>query len=508
VAREVAREATQEAAQKAGQGLAHENAQDGAPEAVSVARFLGIFSAVVLPMFLAVADQTLLATASASIGAEFSNLAGTPWIATAYLIAMTITAPVYGRLGDRHGRRDMLLLAMGLFALGSLACGAAQGLATLVAGRVLQGLGGGGLVVLSQALIGERVPPRQRARFQVFFATNFTVASVGGPVIGGLVVHHASWRWLFLANLPLCAAAAWRLLRLPAARPPLAQGGAAPIPDRAGLLLFALAASCTLVGISGARHLGHAVQALELLPLLLAVPLWVLLARRELREPQPFLPVELLREPSTAWMSLAVVCFGVCMFALVFYLPIYVQLVLGGDARDSGLLLLPVTGGIVVGSTTTGRLIARRGQPHGTPVAGLVLAALALAALAILPAGRRELVVLGVLCGMGLGTVMPTAQIVVQWLAGRERLGAAAALVTLARSSGAALGTAAIGALVFGLMPEAAQLPGPPAGPSVGLDTGLAAGSAAHAFRAGFGLAALVAVLGALAAARVRRIHF
>jgi len=187
----------------------------GLPEQpVSVARFLQIFSAVMLPMFLAAADQTLLATATPSIAQDLGGLRDTTWISVGYLIAMTATVPLYGRLGDRYGRRDTLLAALGVFSLGSIACGLATSLGMLVAARVLQGLGGGGLMVMAQSLIGELVPPRERARFQAYFATNFTLANVGGPLIGGLVVHHASWRWLFLINLPLCAIAGWRLLRL------------------------------------------------------------------------------------------------------------------------------------------------------------------------------------------------------------------------------------------------------------------------------------------------------
>src|SRR6185436_7701310 len=137
------------------------------------------------------------------------------WIMVSYLLSAAVVAPVYGRLGDARGRRRMLLVALGVFTLGSLVCGVSQSLPQLVAGRVLQGLGGGGLMVLSQALIGELVPPLERVRFQGYFATVFTAASIGGPILGGIVVSHVSWRWLFIANLPLAAFAAWRLSLLP-----------------------------------------------------------------------------------------------------------------------------------------------------------------------------------------------------------------------------------------------------------------------------------------------------
>src|SRR5207237_17422 len=160
------------------------------PETVSRAEFLNLFLAVFLPMFMAAVDQTLLATATPAIAQTLGGLRDTSWIAVGYLLASATIVPVYGRLGDLRGRRDVLLIALGVFALGSAACGAAQSLPQLVAARVLQGLGGGGLMVLSQALIGELVPPRERARFQGYFATVFTAASIGGPVIGGIVVSH------------------------------------------------------------------------------------------------------------------------------------------------------------------------------------------------------------------------------------------------------------------------------------------------------------------------------
>src|SRR5436305_4009378 len=189
------------------------------PATVSRAEFLNLFLAVFLPMFMAAVDQTLLATATPAIAGTLGGLRDTSWIAVGYLLASATIVPVYGRLGDLHGRRDLLFVALGVFTLGSLACSLVQTLPQLVAARILQGLGGGGLMVLSQALIGELVPPRERARFQGYFATVFTAASIGGPVIGGIVVSHTSWRWLFFVNLPLAAFAAWRLRQLPRAVP-------------------------------------------------------------------------------------------------------------------------------------------------------------------------------------------------------------------------------------------------------------------------------------------------
>jgi EmrB/QacA subfamily drug resistance transporter len=474
--------------------------------AVSTAHFLQLFSAVMVPMFLAVADQTLLATATPRIALELGGLRDTTWIALGYMMSITVTAPLYGRLGDRYGRRDMLLVAMLLFAAGSLACALAPGMLALVAGRVLQGLGGGGLIVLSQALVGELVPPRQRGRFQGYFATNFSLASIGGPIIGGLVVHHGSWRWLFYANLPLCLLAAWRLRRLPQ------QHSLAPRPisDLGGALLFAVAATLGLLWVSFAGHRFAWVSPTSALLLGTTLALGWALLRRERTHAEPFLPVELLRNPSIRGMALTVVCFGAAMFSLVFFLPIFLQLGRGHDARAAGLLLLPVTLGIVAGSTLTGRLISRFGHPTRLPAAGLALAGCSLLALALLPLQPALLGGLGFACGVGLGSVMPTAQIVVQWLAGREALGAATSIVSLSRATGSALGTACFGAVVFALLPDIpleTLAEGARQGP-------LAIASAADlariglAFRVGFGGAGFVALLGALAAARIRPVGF
>ena len=186
-------------------------------------------------MFVAAIDQTLLATATPAIAKEFGELRDTTWIALGYLIAGTITIPLYGRLGDRIGRKRVLLAAISLFAMGSVACGLADSMLLLSVSRVLQGLGGGGLMVTSQALIGELVPPRERPRFQGYFAANFTLASLAGPIVGGYVVAHASWRWLFLVNIPLMALALWRVGRLPSHRARCGSGAADGRPRRPDL---------------------------------------------------------------------------------------------------------------------------------------------------------------------------------------------------------------------------------------------------------------------------------
>jgi EmrB/QacA subfamily drug resistance transporter len=468
-----------------------------AGQSVSVGDFLQLFSGVMLPMFMAAIDQTLLATATPAIAADLGSLRDTSWIAIGYLLASTVMVPLYGRLGDRYGRRDMLLVALAGFVVGSLACGFAQSLPQLIAARVLQGLGGGGLMVMAQALIGELVPPRQRARFQGYFAAVFTLASVSGPVLGGLVVTHASWRWLFWVNAPLGLFAAWRLCHL-------ARGTGNPqapgVQDIPGMLLFTGACVTTLIWVSQAGHRFSWFSLDSTLYIAGCAVLWTLLVWRERRTPYAFLPVELFRQRAITLVALTIVCFASCMFALVFFLPVYLQLGHGISAAHAGLMVLPLTFGIVTGSTGTGRLIAKFGKPKWLPVTGLAISATGLLLMGLLPPVTLVISALGFVCGLGFGTVMPTSQVVIQTLAGRERLGIASATTSLARATGSALGTALFGALVFALL--------------AGIDVHDAAAlspaareAVVAAFHHAFFGAALLAALGAWIASRVPQVE-
>jgi len=466
----------------------------GEPPAPGRQQFLTLFTAVMLPMFLAAVDQTLLATATPHMAAELGGLADTAWIAVGYLLAATVTAPLYGRLGDRHGRRRMLLVALAVFTLGSLACALAPGMTGLILARALQGLGGGGLMVLSQALIGEIVAPRHRPRYQGYFAGVFTVSSVGGPVLGGLVVNHASWRWLFFANLPLCLLAAWRVSRLPRT------GGMAPPPeapmDLAGVLLFALTACSALLWFSFVGHRFALVSPTSAALMGSALGCGVVLWLQQRRHPAAFLPLDIVRLPGAGWVCASVLVFAGTLFALVFLLPIYLQAAQGASAAQAGLQLLPLTGGLVVGALINGRLTARSGRVGRTPPYGMAVAAFALAGLAVAPPSAAGFTLVAGCCGLGLGMVMPNAQLAIQVLAGRARLGAAAALIALTRSLGAALGTAAFGGLLFVLLR--------PDGAGAGLSLqGRAPEQIAHAFHLAFGALAVFVALGAWAASRV-----
>jgi len=466
------------------------------PEPVRLGDFLRLFSAVMLPMFLAAVDQTLLATALPTIAGELGGWRDASWIAVGYLLAATIMVPFYGRLGDRIGRRKVLLGALAVFAAGSLAGALAPTMGMLIAARIVQGLGGGGLMVSSQALIGELVPPRQRARFQGWFAALFSLASIGGPVFGSYVTEHADWRWLFWMNLPLALLALWRIRLLPAAHPAPAKP---PSPDVAGMLLFAAAVCGTLVWVSFAGHRFAWLSATSLGLLAASAGCWLALVVVERRRPAPFLPVELMRRPGVPWLVTTVVCFASCLFAMVFYLPVYLQMGLGSSVTGSGLMILPLTAGMVTGSTLTGRIVAATGRPQPIPIAGLSASCAALALLALLPPRADWIVPLGLACGMGFGTVMPTTQLTLQEIAGRQSLGAATATASLSRSIGSVTGTAVFGAMLFASF-GSSDLRGVVAehDPQLVL----------AAFRRVFLACALLAGFGAFCATRVRPVRF
>jgi EmrB/QacA subfamily drug resistance transporter len=465
-----------------------------APVKVTREQFLTIFIAVFLPMFMAAVDQTLLATATPSIAQSLGSLRDSSWIAVAYLLAAATIVPVYGRLGDLRGKRNMLLVALVVFTVGSLACSAAQTMGQLVAGRVLQGLGGGGLMMLSQALVGELVPPVERIKYQGYFALMFSTASISGPVLGGFVVSHVSWRWLFLANLPLALFAAWRLRRLPAGdrHPETASGTDIP-----GHILFAIGAVGTLFWLTSGGHRFAWTSQVSLAILCTALVSLVLLAWNERRQPSPFLPIDLFKDATIRMSAVLVLLFASCMFAIIFFLPIYLQLGHKVSAQVSGLLLLPVTAGQVTAALAAARILRRTGNPHPIPITGMSLTSLALFLLGVLPPHMALVIPLGFLVGLGLGCVMPVNQVVVQTVAGRTRLASATATVSLARNTGGAAGAALFGAIVFAMIPDATR--------ETLAHHATSGGEAAviSAFHRAFLFAAAVAALGAFAASRI-----
>jgi EmrB/QacA subfamily drug resistance transporter len=422
--------------------------------------FLTVFPSIMLPMFLAVVDQTIVATALPAIAAGTGHVERASWVVVSYLIASTIAAPIYGRLGDAFGRRRLMYVALAVFIVASLLCAISPTIELLSAARVLQGLGGGGLMTLAQALIGEAIPPRERARYQGYLAAIAVCANSFGPVAGGILTEHFGWRSIFLVNIPIGLIAVALTFRLPS------HGGARIgwKPDPLGLVLFTVFVAAMLLGLEQTQH-AH----LDALPLAgglfaLGIVALVLLVRQENRAPSPLIPMALLRQPAIWHSDAMAACHGAALVSLITFLPVYMEVVRGMTPSTTGLLLVPLTIGIGTGSLLTGRLVSRTGLTMVFPIGGLVAltACLLVFAFSAAALGTTALAVLMLWTGFFFGTVMGVVQVAVQSAAGPQRLGEASASVQFSRSIGAALGTALVATVLFAVLslknPEAARV--------------------------------------------------
>lgn len=413
-----------------------------------------------LPMFLAVADQTIVATALPAIAASTGRVERASWIVVSYLIASTIAAPIYGRLGDVFGRRRMMFGALAVFIAASVFCALCRSIELLTVARVLQGLGGGGLMTLSQALVGETIPPRERARYQGYLAAVAVSANTFGPVAGGYLTEHFGWQSVFLINVPFGILAVLLATRLPRRAP----GRPEWRPDFLGLVLFVSFVVATLLALEQAQRLDLSAWPLLSGLLTLGIVSLVLLIRHENRTPSPLIPIALLRQPAI-WRSDALAaCHGAALVSLITFLPIYLEVVRGMSPSETGLALVPLTIGIGTGSLFTGRLVSKTGLTTVFPSAGLVLVTLNLLVFALWASAISASVLPWLLLwnGLFMGTVMGVVQVTVQSVSGPQKLGEAAASVQFSRSIGAGFGTALVTAILFaGLSirnPETAKL--------------------------------------------------
>ncbi len=418
------------------------------------AAFRLVFPGVMVAMFLAAADQTILASALPSIASEQGALADLSWVVVGYLLAATIAAPLYGYLGDRYGRRRMLLMALTVFTMASVGCVFAPDFLWLVLFRAMQGLGGGGLMTLAQALIGEHVSPRERGRFAGYFATVFALASTSGPVLGAYLTEHFGWRAVFVVNVPLGLLAAALALRIPAPPPAQARAPRVRALDVQGAVLFSVATTCMLFALTSGGH-RFAWWSLPMIGMLAtALAAFALLFAWERRHPDPVIPVRLLAMPAIARSDAVVVCFGAVMFPFILFLPLYLQLGRGVGIGASGASLLPITLAQVTSSAITGRLVTHTGRVNIFPRVGLSVVTVALLGLAIGGQGAPlpVFVAMTMAVGAGLGMVMPPTQVTVQMAAGREALGVATGSISLSRAMGGACGVALAGTVLFALV--------------------------------------------------------
>ncbi len=416
-------------------------------EQASPREFRLVLTGLMLALTLASLDQNIVATALPRITGDLGGLRHLSWVVTSFVVASTVSAPLYGRLSDIYGRKPAFAVSISVFLLGSVLCGLARSMAELIGFRALQGLGGGGLMVLAQTVIGDLVSPRERGRYQGLFAAVFTACSVAGPLVGGVLTEYASWRWVFYVNLPVGAVAL--LLIMLALRP--RPRGPAPRLDLAGAALLVTGTTCLMLLLStgggdltsrSATVLGLATACLASFAILIPV---------ERRAKLPILPPRLFRNRVFVIATGAIMLTAMALFAAAVFLPLLFQLLMGASPTQAGLMIAPLMGGVIVASFTGGRIISRTGRYKALPVAGLFVVTLSYVALVLAVRtglGATTIEAILVAMGAGLGLVLPTLTTAIQNAVSPGELGGATAMAGFFRSLGGAVGVALSGAVL------------------------------------------------------------
>ena len=398
-----------------------------------------------LVLLLASLDQTIVATALPTIVGDFGGIEHLSWVVTSYLLASTVVGPVYGKLGDLYGRKIVLQTAIVIFLVGSALCGLAQGMFELIAFRALQGIGGGGLIVTTMAVIGDIIPPRDRGKYQGFFGAVFGVSTVLGPLLGGFFVDNLSWRWIFYVNLPvggLALAVIGVAFRSRAAyvRHRIDYLGAA-------LLAGGLSAIVLFTSLGGTTWSWDSSQIVGLMAL--GVALLAAFVFVESRAAEPLVPLELFRNRIFTVTSAIGFIVGLALFGAVTYLPLYLQIVKGQSPTTSGLLLTPLMAGVLVTSIGSGQLISRFGRYKPFPIVGTALMTIAMLLLSRISVGMPtwQAALIMVLLGFGLGLTMQVLVLAAQNAVPYELLGVATSGSTLFRQVGGSIGVSVFGAI-------------------------------------------------------------
>jgi EmrB/QacA subfamily drug resistance transporter len=424
----------------------------------TIGRVLTIYAGLMVTLLLAALDQTIVATALPRIVSDLGGLTQYSWVFTAYMLTSTISVPVYGRLGDIHGRRPLMLIAISIFLVGSALCGLAQDMTQLVVFRGIQGLGAGGLFPLSLAVIGGIVPARDRGRWQGLIGAVFVSASIIGPAIGGFIVDNASWRWVFLVNIPVGAVA----LVVIALTMPRRSVRAEHAIDWLGAGLLAGGTTSLLLALVWGGHDYRWTSGHVLVAVAVAAALLTLFGLAEMRAREPILPFELLRNPIVAGSVACMGLVGMAMFGTISYVPLFVQGVIGTSATSSGVVLTPLMLGAVATSMVTGQVISRTGHYRWNVVLGpLVLTAgMVLLWRMDVHTTNAEAARNMVIAGVGIGSMMQVFVISVQNAVARSRIGTATALTQFSRQMGATIGVSVMGVIVNAGLPARASTEG------------------------------------------------
>ncbi|WP_405947676.1 MFS transporter [Streptomyces prunicolor] len=399
--------------------------------------------ALLLGLLLAALDQTIVSTALPTIVSDLGGLEHLSWVVTAYLLASTAATPLWGKLGDQYGRKRLFQIAIVIFLIGSALCGAAQNMPQLIGFRALQGLGGGGLIVLSMAIVGDVVSPRERGRYQGLFGAVFGATSVLGPLLGGLFTEHLSWRWVFYINLPVGVVA----LAVIATALHIPRKSTRHVIDYLGTFLIAAVATCLVLvaslggttwGWGSPQIIGLAVLGVVLIAAFVAV---------ERRAAEPVLPLKLFRVRTFTLAAVISFIVGFAMFGAMTYLPTFLQVVQGITPTMSGVHMLPMVFGMLLSSTGSGQVVSRTGRWKVFPIAGTGITALGLLLLHRLDenSSTAEMSAYFFVFGLGLGLVMQVLVLIVQNAVSYEDLGVATSGATFFRSIGASFGVAIFG---------------------------------------------------------------
>ena len=399
-------------------------------------------------MMLAALDTTIVAPALPTIGRDLGNIEYLPWIATAYLLVSTALTPLYGKLADIKGRRVVIMFALGVFLIGSVACALAPTMLTLALARALQGLGGAGIFAMTQTIIGDIVPPHQRPHYQLYTSTVWMLANLAGPVLGGVMADYTHWSMIFWVNVPIGFVAIWlvseRLKKIPRFERPHSL-------DIVGAALMIAASGALLLALSWGGH-SYAWSSPQVIGLfVLSAVAWILLAWRQMTAAEPLIPLRVLENQVALTSTMTMFFMMGAYLALNIYLPIYFQTIGGLSASESGFALIPLLVFTSAGAWIASRLMPRTVHYKRLPLAGLLVSALAAFAMAIWPQMHMVWVLVATtIIATGTGTLFPIVSVAVQASSPRHLLGSTMALSYFVRSLGASITIALFGVILLG----------------------------------------------------------